>query len=205
MEKKGMKLFEGLYAMNRVSQDFMIRPMGIFQLIDYVGLDVFQLILKVMCNHLNDKTLHSDLIDEFLNQGVKGGQFADGSQKDGFLKYEKNRPVGAYCTSQKKYILYTENNWAKAIEERLGALPAGHSPWKVLLSDKGKEQKLEEYFKTMKAMTSLGAILAMNYLRRSKEIGLYLKSSGVTDDVENVNGVLANGFYHLYGPVNKYC
>ena len=37
---KDYGMLEALYMMNKVSQDFMIRPMGIFQLIDYVGIDV---------------------------------------------------------------------------------------------------------------------------------------------------------------------
>jgi len=205
LQKKGMKTYEALYAMNRVSQDFMIRPMGIFQLIDYVGVDVFQLILRVMSNYLKDKTLHSDLVDELMSQGVRGGQFADGSQKDGFLKYEKNKPVGVYCPKQKKYVLFAENDWAKAVDGRLGALPTCHAPWRALLSDKEKEKKLEIYFKNLRTMDTLGANLAMNYLQRSKEIAMYLKDSGVTDNIDHVNGVLMNGFYHLYGPVNKYC
>ncbi len=72
------------------------------------------------------------------------------------------------------------------------------------MSDKGKEKKLEAYFSRLKTATNLGATLAMKYLLKSKEIAVYLKESGVTEDVENVNGVLANGFYHLYGAYNKY-
>ena len=41
-----MPLAEAIYTVNRVSQDFLVRPMGIFQLIDYVGLDVCQRILS---------------------------------------------------------------------------------------------------------------------------------------------------------------
>ncbi len=78
-----------IYVMNRISQDFLIRPMGIFQLIDYVGGDVFQCILKVMKKHLRDDGLQSDLIDLLAEKGVLGGQRADGSQKDGFLKYDR--------------------------------------------------------------------------------------------------------------------
>ena len=43
---------EAVYMVNRVSQDFLVRPMGIFQLIDYVGLDVCQCILGVMNDRL---------------------------------------------------------------------------------------------------------------------------------------------------------
>jgi len=204
LNKKGMKFYEAIYAINKVSQDFMIRPMGIFQLIDYVGIDVFQLILKVMSKYLKDKSLHSRLIDELVEEKIRGGQFPDGSQKDGFLKYEKGRPAGVFCPKEKRYVLFSEGNWAKEVDGKLGELPSGHAPWKALLSDKQKDKKLEVYFNNLKTTDNLGSKLALNYLLRSKEIALYLKDSGVTDDVENVNGVLVNGFYHLYGPVNKY-
>ena len=35
--QKEFGFVEAIYAMNRISQDYLIRPMGIFQLIDYVG------------------------------------------------------------------------------------------------------------------------------------------------------------------------
>ena len=89
-----MSFVEAVYAVNKVSQDFMVRPMGIFQLMDYVGLDVCQKIMLVMKPRLNDNELHSDLLDKLNSLNVKGGQNSDGSQKNGILAYEKGRPVG---------------------------------------------------------------------------------------------------------------
>ena len=91
-----MPFAEAIYTVNRVSQDFLVRPMGIFQLIDYVGLDVCQCILGVMDARLPGQGLHSPLIDRLLAAGVKGGQHHDGSQKDGFLRYEQGKPIGVY-------------------------------------------------------------------------------------------------------------
>lgn len=192
-----------LYAMNKVSQDFLVRPMGIFQLIDYVGIDVFGLILKVMDTYI-DEPLKSDLIEEYLAHNIKGGQFSNGTQKDGFFKYEKNKPVGLYNIREKKYVLFCENELSKQIDEKLGEMPKTYIPWKKLLSDGKKAEKLATYFKELKAMETLGAKLAVVYLEKSKDIANYLKESGVTDDVENVNKVLMNGFYHIYGAVNQY-
>jgi len=42
------------------------------------------------------------------------------------------------------------------------------------------------------------------YLKNSKEIGEKLVKSGVAKTADDVNNVLLNGFYHLYGPVNDY-
>ncbi|MCK4694487.1 MAG: 3-hydroxyacyl-CoA dehydrogenase family protein, partial [Candidatus Cloacimonetes bacterium] len=74
-----------LYIMNKVSQEFLVRPMGIFQLIDYVGLDVFQSLLRVMRTHLGLEALNSELINRMMDKKVAGGQNPNGSQKDGFL------------------------------------------------------------------------------------------------------------------------
>ncbi|MDH4197655.1 MAG: 3-hydroxyacyl-CoA dehydrogenase family protein, partial [Candidatus Aminicenantes bacterium] len=57
---------DAVYIVNKVSQDFLIRPMGIFQLVDYVGLDVCQSILRVMNERLPGHGLHSALVDRLL-------------------------------------------------------------------------------------------------------------------------------------------
>jgi 3-hydroxyacyl-CoA dehydrogenase len=195
---------EGVYILNRISQDFLIRPMGIFQLIDYVGIDVFQLILKTMNPYFPDEDLHSDIVDEMVNQKVLGGQNPDGSQKDGFLKYEKSRPVGVYDLAASDYQLFESGDWQKKLDDKIGVMPEGFAPWRQLLMDPQKEEKLAAYFKNLHATKDMGAQLATTYLKRSKEIGNQLVSQGVADKPENVNGVLLNGFYHLYGPINDY-
>lgn len=201
---KEFKEYEAIYMMNKVSQDFMLRPMGIYQLIDYVGADVFKLILDVMRKNLNDKTLEDDFINDMNKNKVLGGQRSNGSQKDGFLKYEKNRPVGIYDRESKTYKMFSDGNWSKGLDEKLGKLPTGFYPWKSLLVDPKRTDKLATYFTNLKAEKTLGAKLALNYLTRSKEIGNYLVETKVANNVDDVNGVLLNGFYHLYGPVNEY-
>jgi 3-hydroxyacyl-CoA dehydrogenase len=202
--KKQHSFTEGIYIINRVSQDFLIRPMGIFQLIDYVGIDVFQLILKTMDPYFSEEDLHSDIIDQMVEKKVLGGQNPDGSQKDGFLKYEKSRPVGVYDLEASNYRMFESGDWQKKLDEKLGEAPQGCVPWRQLLMDPQKEEKLAGYFKNLHASKYMGAQLAATYLKRSKDIGNLLVSQGVADKPENVNGVLLNGFYHLYGPINDY-
>ena len=48
---------QAAYMVNRVSQDWLVRPMGIFQLIDYVGVDVFQFIQDVMDRFIEGEKL----------------------------------------------------------------------------------------------------------------------------------------------------
>lgn len=191
-----------LYMVNRVSQDWLVRPMGIFQLIDYVGIDVFQCILGVMQRFIEGEKLHSPLIDRLMASGVRGGQRADGSQKDGFLRYEKGISA-VYDISAGQYRPL-DPSWTAPLDAKLGPLPDGYAPWRVLSKDPAKAAKLAAYFAKLRSMDTLGARLAINYLKRSKEIGQLLVASHVAASPDDVNGVLLNGFFHLYGPINDY-
>jgi 3-hydroxyacyl-CoA dehydrogenase len=193
---------DAVYMVNKVSQEFLIRPMGIFQLVDYVGLDVCRFILGVMNERLPGKGLHSPLVDRLVGMGIAGGQFADGSQKDGFLKYEKGRPAGVFDPEAKAYVPLAEV--AARCDERLGPLPASGKPWKGVISMPDKAGYLDIYFQELRGMKTLGAELAVSYGRNAKEIGLGLVKDGVARRDEDVNTVMLTGFYHAYGPINGY-
>jgi hypothetical protein len=60
------------------------------------------------------------------------------------------------------------------------------------------------YFKNLNGSDTLGAKLAKAYLKNSKQIGQKLVDTKVAKSAEDVNAVLLNGFYHLYGPINDY-
>ncbi|MEW6684606.1 MAG: 3-hydroxyacyl-CoA dehydrogenase family protein [Candidatus Edwardsbacteria bacterium] len=192
-----------VYVMNRVSQDFLIRPMGIFQLIDYVGIDVFQCILRVMKKHLKDGSLKSEIIDVMVERKILGGQRPDGSQKDGFLKYEKNRPVAVYSLEKGEYIPI-EGKLKEDLDKKIGNLPSGFNPWKKLIAEPKKEEALSSYFANLKTARGLGARLAREYLLKTGEIAKKLVDDGIANSANDVNAVLTNGFYWLYGPINDY-
>jgi 3-hydroxyacyl-CoA dehydrogenase len=198
----GMPFVEAVYSVNRVSQDFLVRPMGIFQLIDYVGLDVCQCILGVMNPRLPGEDLHSPLIDRLMVQGVRGGQNHDGSQKDGFLQYPQGKPAGVYDPDSRRYVPIAE--FQATCDARLGPLPEPALPWKVAVRDAAKDTLLAQFFGKLKSMDTAGADVARRYGARSREIGLKLVSDGVARDANDVNLVLVTGFFHAYGPINDY-
>ena len=138
-----MPFVEALYMVNKVSQEFLIRPMGIFQLIDYVGLDVCQSIMYIVNARLEEE-LYSELLDQCIARGVRGGQYADGSQKDGFFKYEKGRPTAAYDSDKKEYVPISQ--FQAECDEKLGPLPESALPWKALISEPDKTEILDMYF-----------------------------------------------------------
>ena len=193
---------DAVYMVNKISQDFLLRPMGIFQLIDYVGLDICQCILKVMNDRSVGAGLQSSLLDRLIALGVLGGQFADGAQKDGFLKYEKGRPAGVFNPETSAYVPFAEI--APRCDERLGPLPASGKPWKSVIQIADRAAYLQSYFRDLQGMNALGADLAKRYGRKAKEVGLGLVKDGVAQKDEDVNTVMLTGFYHAYGPVNTY-
>ena len=193
---------EAVYMINKVSQEYLIRPMGIFQLIDYVGIDVCQYIMSVMNPYLDDEDLHSSLLDKMIEIGVRGGQNFDGSQKDGFLKYEKGRPVAIYDINKKAYQNIAD--FQEKCDAELGKMAGSVKPWKAVVGDKGKDDYLKAYYNDLKALNTMGSELAIKYAKRSKEIGLKLVSDKVAFSENDVNTVLLTGFFHAYGPINDY-
>lgn len=196
-----MSMPEAIYAVNKITQDFLIRPMGIFQLIDYVGIDVVRFIMGVMNPFLENENLHSPLLDKLFDEGVKGGQNSDGSQKDGFLKYEKGRPVAVIDPDTKTYVGF--DNFKK-IDEKIGNTPDPELVWKRVVRMKNKEEVLANFYQEMKSMNTPGAEIALAYGRKSNEIGKGLVNDKVAHSEEDVNTVLLTGFFHAYGPINNF-
>lgn len=199
---KEMSWTEAVYTVNKVTQDFLIRPMGIFQLIDYVGVEVCKYIMSVMDPHLENENLHSDVLDTMVEQGVMGGQYSSGAQKDGFLKYEKGRPIAIWDIETKKYVEIA--GFAAKCDAFLGDMPKSYMPWKAINFNRSKATLLESYFNELGKMNTKGAQLAKAYNKRSNDIGNQLVADGVALNADDVNTVMLTGFYHAYGPINDF-
>jgi len=197
-----MPFHEAIYCIDRVTRDFLSRPMGIFQLVDYVGLDVVQFILRVMQPHIKGEKMHSSLLDELVLTGVRGGQFSDGSQKSGFFKYEKGKPVGVI---DKNSGLYIENSaFSEKADMWLGSLPSEVLPWKALVKVHDKDSVLKPAFKALREAGTKGSTLAVEFALNSRETARKLVADKVAHNSNDVNTVLITGFFHAYGPINDY-
>ncbi len=199
---KDMPFVTAVYLVNKVTQDYLVRPMGIFQLIDYVGIDVVSFIMNVMNPHMKDEELHSELLDMMLEQGVKGGQYSDGSQKDGFFKYERGKIVAIYGPYVKKYV--PVEDVMEEVLDSFGEVPESIIPWKALVRIKDKDPILKKLYGDLKKLGTLGADLAIKYGQKSNEIGKKLVADKVAYKDDDVNTVLLTGFFHAYGPINEY-
>lgn len=185
---------EGICLINTITKDFLLRPMGIFQLIDYIGIDVCQRILKVMRQELKDETLHEVWIDQMLLHGKKGGQTADGKQMPGFFEYDGLIPKAVYSFQEKNYIPIDEI--MKRVHENIGEAP--NISWKILQNDPKKNERVENYLSQMQEGTSLGSEMARKFLHHSKEIIDKLLQDKVARTREDINLVLEQGFYFIY-------
>lgn len=195
---------EALYLVNKVSQDLLLRPMGIFQLIDYVGIDVFRCIQHVMAQYLTNEKLTDDFIEEMISRKVLGGQRSDGSQKDGFFQYQKGNIVGVYDFEKGCYLALEKDGFAQKLDAQLGPYPTSWSPWKKLLADAQAPAKISQFFHDLPGQNTLGASLALAYLQKSRAIAQALVDTKVAEKAEDVNGVLTTGFFHLYGPIHDF-
>jgi len=191
--KKEMTLPAAICLVNTVTQDYLIRPMGIFQLIDYVGIDVVQHIARVMTQYLKGENFTTSLVENMVKAEVKGGQNGDGSQKPGFFSYEKNQPARVYDLENLEYIPYVLSEEAKKF-------PLGHETWRSLSKIKERERsaKLSQYFENLLQDRSEPSKLAVHFLSRSRLIVHGLVDSEVARTIQDVDTVLQNGFYHLY-------
>lgn len=157
---------QAFYLINKVTQDYLIRPMGMFQLIDYVGIDVCRRICAIMGTYLPQESFRNILLESFALD---------------------------------RYKILDEDEIFQCNQE-LGHLPKEHVSWKTLQKDPDKDIKLQAYFDNLRLDSSCGAELAKEFLRKSIEISHHLVQSGVAARSEDVDVVLKNGFFHLYGP-----
>lgn len=188
-------LEESIYLINRVTQDWLVRPMGIFQLMDYVGLDVCQHIGHIMRTYLKDPSLKVELIDRIVKNGVLGGQNPDGTQKNGFFSYSKHAIQGIYSLQKSSYIPLSDIH----VDHVLGDLPKGHLSWKAMQKEANKTFLLKSYFENLNAQNTWGSELAQDFLHHSFAIANKLVADGVAASLSDIDKVLIHGFYHLYG------
>lgn len=196
---------QSVYMVNKVTQDFMLRPMGIFQLLDYVGLNVCSEIGKVMNTYLPDGSYDDELIEELVKERILGGQDSLGYPKNGIFKYEMQQTVGIYTPEEKKYSLFDEGSWKCDADSALGPMPAIFVPWKALVKEKNSAVQIHKHFEELFHLKTLGAELTRSFLCKDAEISQSLVSDGIAFSADDVKTVLTNGFYHLFGPEEKAC
>lgn len=192
-------LMQSIYLINKVTQEFLLRPMGIFQLIDYVGLDVVARVGEILNNYLQVPFYQNELLEPLLKVGKCGGQFSDGSQKEGFFQYTNQKMSGIFDLQTKAYCLLENAGWKPACDAWLGNPPGGLS-WKMLSNSANSHELIQSYFIQLQDESSEGAKIALEFLHNLQDIVQQLVKDGIATSPEDVATVLKKGFYHLYDP-----
>ena len=186
---------QAIAIIDQVTREFLLRPMGIFQLVDYVGIDVCQKVMAIMGEFLQ-LPFSIELINKMILSGKKGGQNPDGSQKEGFFSYQHRHPIKIFDDKATTYVPIPG--------DQLDSLPSGHISWKRLNEINDKDEILKNYFSSLFSLSTFDAKIAQSYLWHSREIARNLVKEGVANNIEDVNTVLKNGFYHPYGIENAW-
>lgn len=192
---------EALIYLDHLTANYLVRPMGIFQLIDYVGIDVFSMIVDVMNEHTAGETLEDEMLSELLEKGVRGGQTAMGTQNAGFFKYDKGKKVEAYNWLTGAYEKIDE---ASALK-KMGGAPDSQPTWKALNRSRDKESVMKQYYADLGSSSSEGAKEAVNYLQQCAKIAQSLVDRGIAEKAEYVDQVMTLGFHHIVGPLFPHC
>ncbi|MCP4520161.1 MAG: 3-hydroxyacyl-CoA dehydrogenase family protein [Cytophagales bacterium] len=194
--QKEHSLAESIYLLNQLTASYLLRPMGIFQLIDYVGIDVFIMILNTMNAFIEKEELDNAFIKNLLANSVRGGQLDNGLQRDGFLQYTKGKVTG-FLTEDNTYQSLSEEQQS-ACDQLLTShweIPA----WKSLTRNRQARELIQTHFKQVNANDSFASTLAKRYITQSKNIVEGLVEDQVAQSKEDVHKVLMNGFFHVYG------
>lgn len=181
-----MKLEIAIQKMDFLTRDVLLRPMGIFQLIDYVGIDVCLSIAGIMQKHLQEPLIHP-LLEDMKKSGFIGGQNYDGSQKKGFFSYEGMQKKEGYSFENKQYMPLEKMN------------PTSSLSWKLLQKDPYINEKIKAHLRSLYNGDTWLDQAAQAYLNKSNEIADQLVRQGVAKSKGDVSEVLKLGFFHLYG------
>ncbi|NGX57378.1 MAG: putative 3-hydroxybutyryl-CoA dehydrogenase [Chlamydiae bacterium] len=187
---------DSVLMVDAITRDFLIRPMGIFQLLDYVGLDVWKKIATVMGEAFPEENFSRPLLEEMIARKRIGGQEIDGSQRAGFFDYRKGKIIAVYNLETDAYEELTEEK-QKTIRELLGPFPERHRPWKEMVKVIDHEAEIECYEDELGESSSPGAELAREHLTYSRKIAQKLVDDHVVSSMDDMKTVLKNGFYQV--------
>lgn len=175
--QKNYPIDMAISIVNTVTKDFLFRPMGIFELVDFVGADVCHQIALIMEEQIPDSGLVKKLMTKM--QGKK------------FFSYDGHQLTGVYSLESGEYRAFQEE-----MEAIIGPKPEGS--WSELRLKRDAEYIIEKEFDRICSDNSLGTELMIEFLKHSCRIGNMLVQTNVARSIDDVDTVLRLGFGHLY-------
>jgi len=193
-----------IYLVNRVTEEMLVRPMGIFQLADYVGLNICHRIATIMSEQLADASLLLPLLSELASEGIIGGHDELEGYRKGFFFYKQGRASAVIDPASQQYQLIEGADWLELCQSYLGVIP-GDVSWKTLQKQTTSAlDRLMSHFAALLSQkcqeTFPGAALAQAFLQNLRHIADLLVGQGIAKDRADFDAVLKIGFGHLYSP-----
>ncbi len=183
---------KAIYTINQTTKILLLRPMGIFEVVDYVGINVCDAIMTVMQSAFPSEKFNNSLLKAWIEAGVLGGQDTKGKTKNGIFKYESGQINGVF------------NGVEYSAVEPLSFEGVQTLLWKDLKSDKSIESTLNKYFSDLQKCNNSLVELAITYGKACCSIGEQLVVQKIAFSKKDVNKIMTLGFHHLYGPVNVF-
>jgi len=183
---------KAIYLINEVTRELLLRPMGIFEVVDYVGIPVCNSIMSIMRKAFPDESFNNTLFLKWIQAGKLGGQDTKGKTKNGIFKYESGQIIGVYDETE---YFQTEKVIFEGIET---------PSWKELKSDKSIIKTLNHHFSKLHLLKNHWAQIAIQYGMACNSIGENLVAKQIAFSDNDVNKIMTLGFHHLYGPVNSF-
>lgn len=190
---------QSIYMIDKVTQDFLLRPMGIYRLIDYVGLDVVAGIGEILNHHLQKPFYDNTPLEPLLKAGKYGGQFSDGSQKEGFFRYSHGNRIEIFDVKANAYETIDHAGWKKSADAWLGN-PPENLTWKALEGNRNADKAIENYFRLLREEKTEGSKIAFEFIENLRNILKGIVQDKIAGNKEDVVTVLKKGFFHLYDP-----
>lgn len=201
-QQNPMPLAAAIYIVNRITEELLLRPMGIFQLADYVGLDICDKIAMTMRTYLHEESLQLPFVSKLVAQGVVGGHTAQGVQKEGFFCYNGGVPIAVRDPVGGEY-LPLDGALRGECDAYLHGLPKSGISWKALQKDHAAKERIKEYFSALPSAEKdeglCAAAVVQQFLKNLSHIADTLVQQKVVGDIADFDVVLKIGFGHLYG------
>ena len=174
-----------LYRWDQIYSRGCLRPMACFELIDYVGVDVFYKIATFMDEHIEGFYPIPDFLKILLDQNLCGGYTNDFCRLDGFYQYQDNQKVAMYDFLKRCYVPLNQ---------------LGNSDFDLEInwrSAKKDSAQLKLHFERLAGSRLQGEVAAV--LQNEINLADELIRTEVCKSKIDLDRVLMWGFGHLYG------
>lgn len=178
-----------VFLVNEITKKLLLRPMGIFEVVDYVGINVCKSIMDIMEKDFKNEHFNNEFLKMLLKNKIIGGQDNNGKVKDGVFKYESGEIVGVF--DRLNYSDSDQLNFDDLVK----------LSWKELKREKNIDVILSNHFINLSKSSDSSAKIAIKYLKACNRIGRDLVTYGIAFHKEDVNSVMKLGFHHLHGPI----